>query len=141
MVIAFMSLIAAQVSDRVSARLGLALLGPLLLVGIASLVYWLATERAGAGNVVPYVLLQGWAVVLVVLLAALHPSRYTRGGDLYWVFAWYAIAKLLELLDGQILALGNIVSGHSLKHLAAAMSGFVVCRMLLLRTPRNVPAS
>ena len=141
MVIAFMSLIAAQVSDRVSARLGLALLGPLLLVGIASLVYWLATERAGAGNVVPYVLLQGWAVVLVVLLAALHPSRYTRGGDLYWVFAWYAIAKVLELLDGQIFALGNIVSGHSLKHLAAAMSGFVVCRMLLLRTPRNVPAS
>ena len=140
-VIAFTSLIAAQVADRISVRLGLAALGPLLLVGIASLVYWLATERAGAGNVVPYVVLQGWAVVLLVLLAALHPSRYTRGGDLYWVFAWYAIAKVVELLDAQIFALGNIVSGHSLKHLAAAMSGFVICRMLLLRTPRNVPAS
>jgi hypothetical protein len=140
MMVAFMALIAAQVADRMSARLGLALLGPLLLVGVAAVVHWLATERAGAGNVVPYGVLQGYAVVVVLSLTALQRSRYTRGGDFYWVIAWYAIAKLLELLDGEILALGNIVSGHSLKHLAAAMASFVVCRMLLLRTPQAVPA-
>ncbi|MGH8632537.1 MAG: hypothetical protein ACRET7_00220 [Burkholderiales bacterium] len=140
MLIAFMSLIAAQVVDRISARLGLALLGPMLLIGFASVVYWLETERAGAGNVVPYAVLQGYAVVLVLLLAVLQPSRYTRGEDLYWVFAAYVIAKLLELLDEEILALGNIVSGHTLKHLAAAVSGVVVCRMLFLRTLRDAPA-
>lgn len=140
MMIAFMALVAAQVADRVSTRLALALLGPLLLAGGAIVLHWLATEQAGAGNVVPYVVLQSYAVVVVLSLTVLQPSRYTRSGDLYWVIAWYAIAKLLELLDGEILALGNMVSGHTLKHLAAAIAGFMVCRMLLLRTPRDVPA-
>jgi hypothetical protein len=51
MTIAFMSLIAAQVVDRIDTKTGLALLLPLLLVGAASVLYWRATERAGAGNV------------------------------------------------------------------------------------------
>lgn len=50
MTIAFMSLIVAQIVDRISVRAGLALLAPMLLVGVASVVYWLATERAGAGT-------------------------------------------------------------------------------------------
>ena len=82
MTIAFMSLIAAQISDRVSARTGLALLLPMLLVGAASVIYWRITERAGVGNVLPYGILQGYSVVILLLLAALFPSRYTRGNDL-----------------------------------------------------------
>jgi hypothetical protein len=132
--IALMALIAAQLVDRVSARAGLALLVPMLLAGAGSAVYWIATERAGAGNLVPYVVLQGYAVVILLVLALLLPSRYTRGSDVYWVFAAYVIAKLMELFDRELFALGNLVSGHTLKHLAAAVAGFVVCRMLLRRT-------
>ena len=102
--------------------------------GAASAIYWIATERAGAGNVVPYVVVQGYAVVILLVFALLLPSRYTRGSDVYWVFAAYVIAKLMELFDRELLALGNLVSGHTLKHLAAAVAGFVVCRMLLRRT-------
>jgi len=133
MTVAFMSLIAAQVVDRISVRGGLVLLAPMLLVGAASVVYWLATERAGAGNVIPYGLLQGYAVVMLLLLAALYRSRYTRGADIYWVFAAYLAAKLFEALDDELLRLGGVVSGHSLKHLAAAFAGFIVCRMLWRR--------
>jgi len=43
---------------------------------------------------------------------------------------------VLETFDGEVLALNEIVSGHTLKHVAAAFSGFVVCRMLLKRTLR-----
>jgi hypothetical protein len=135
MTIAFMSLVAAQIVDRISVKAGVGLLLPMLLVGAASTIYWLATERAGAGNVVPYAVLQGYSVVILVVIALVQPSRYTRGSDIYWVFAAYVIAKLLELFDKELLALGNLVSGHTLKHLAAAAAGFVVCRMLLLRTP------
>jgi hypothetical protein len=134
MTIAFMSLVAAQVVDRISVRAGLALLVPMLLVGAASVVYWRATERAGVGNVLPYGMLQGYSAVILLLIALVRPSRYTRGHDIYWVFTAYAISKLLELLDRQFLALGNLVSGHTLKHLAAAVAGLVVCRMLMLRT-------
>jgi hypothetical protein len=50
------------------------------------------------------------------------------------VFAAYVIAKLMEHFDREVLALGNLVSGHTLKHLAAAVAGFVLCRMLWRRT-------
>lgn len=135
MTIAFMSLLAAQVADRLSVRAGLALLVPMLLIGAASVWYWLATERAGSGNVVPYGLLQAYSVVMLLLITWLHPSRYTRGNDLYWVFTAYLVAKLFELFDRQVLALGDLISGHSLKHLAAAVGGLVVCSMLMRRTP------
>jgi hypothetical protein len=134
MTIAFMGLVSSQIVDRISVRAGLVLLGPMLLLGMASVVYWIATERAGAGNVLPYALLQAYAVIVLLMKAALHRSRYTRGSDLYYIFGWYVLAKLLELFDAQVLALSHLVSGHSLKHVAAAMAGVVACRMLMLRT-------
>jgi hypothetical protein len=136
MTIAFMSLIAAQIVDRIDVRAGLALLVPMLLVGAASVIYWRVTERAGAGNVIPYAVLQGYSVVILILLAWLHPSRYTRGNDIYWVFAGYVLAKVLETFDREVYALGHLTSGHSLKHVAAAVAALVVCRMLWLRRLR-----
>jgi hypothetical protein len=140
MTIAFMSLIAAQVVDRINVRAGLALVLPMLLVGAASVIYWRATERAGVGNVTPYAVLQGYSVVILLVIAMLQPSRYTRGNDIYWVFAAYVVAKILELFDREILALGDLVGGHTLKHLAAAAAGIVVCRMLMLRTLKEPEA-
>jgi hypothetical protein len=100
---------------------------------MASVVYWIATERAGAGNVVPYVALQAYAVGALLVLAAGYPSRYTRGSDVYWIFCAYLLAKVLELFDREVLAFGQLVSGHTLKHVAAAIAGLLVCRMLWLR--------
>ena len=132
--IAFMSLISAQIVDRISIRAGLALLLPMLLVGMGSVVYWIATERAGVGNVMPYGVLQFYSVVMLFVLALLYRSRYTRGNDIYWVFAAYVVAKIFETFDHEILlALGNLMSGHSLKHLAAAAGSLLVMRMLWLR--------
>jgi hypothetical protein len=133
MTIAFMSLIAAQITERISVRAGLALLAPMLVVGVASVVYWIFTERAGAGNVIPYVVLQAYAVVALLLIALTRRSRYTRGADIYWVFAGYVAAKVLEFLDRQVLDFSGLASGHSLKHLVAALAGLLVCRMLMLR--------
>src|SRR5262245_48379806 len=71
MTIAFMSLISAQVVDRISVKAGLVLLLPMLAVGAASVVYWLETEREGAGNVMPYGILQAYSVVMLLILALL----------------------------------------------------------------------
>jgi hypothetical protein len=134
MTVAFMALVASQIVDRINVRAGLALLIPMLIVGAASVVYWRVTEEAGHGNVMPYGILQGYSVVIMLLMATL-PSRYTRGSDLYWVFAWYVLSKFLETFDPQVMALvGQAVSGHTLKHLAAAVAPGVVCAMLLRRT-------
>lgn len=133
MTVAFMALVSAQLVDRIDTRVGLVLLLPMLVVGAASVVYWRATEQAGAGNVVPYGMLQAYSVMILLVIALLQPSRYSRGNDIYWVFAAYVLAKLFELLDKPLLALGHLVSGHTLKHVAAAVGGYFVCRMLLRR--------
>ena len=141
MTIAFMGLVASQIVDRINIRAGLALLVPMLLLGAASVIYWQATERAGVGNVLPYGILQGYSVVIVLLLTMLSPSRYTRGNDLYWVFGWYVLSKLLETFDAEVLHLGSVVSGHTLKHIAAALAGCAVCYMLMHRTLKEPEAS
>ncbi|HEY1200213.1 MAG TPA: hypothetical protein VGE79_04485, partial [Niastella sp.] len=38
------------------------------------------------------------------------------------VVGWYVIAKVLEKFDVKIYALTGFLSGHSLKHLAAAVA-------------------
>ncbi len=134
MTVAFMALICAQIVDRIHVRAGLLLLVPALLLGAASVIYWRATEIAGSGNVLPYGVLQGYAGVILLVIAVLYPSRYTRGADIYWALVAYAASKLFEALDDALLAAGGLISGHSLKHLAAAVAGFVLCRMLWLRT-------
>ena len=141
MTVAFMGLVSSQIVDRINIRAGLALLVPMLLLGAASVIYWRATERAGVGNVLPYGILQGYSMVVVLLLAMLSPSRYTRGNDLYWVFGWYGLSKLLETFDAEVLHLGSVVSGHTLKHIAAAIAGFTVCYMLSQRTLKEPEAA
>ncbi len=137
MTVAFMALVSSQIVDRINVRAGLLLLLPMLLLGLASVVYWRATERMGTGNVMPYAVLQGYSVFVLLLLARMSPSRYTRGNDIYWVFGWYLLSKVLETFDGEVLAIGHFVSGHTLKHLAAAVASFVVCYMLLRRTLKS----
>jgi hypothetical protein len=137
MTIAFAGLVAGQIAERMSPRAGVALLTPMLAIGAASVFYWRATERAGVGNVLPYAILQGYTMAAVLLLAFTHPSRYTRGSDIYWVFAAYLAAKVTESLDAEIWAwTAGLVSGHTLKHLFAAVSGAIVCVTLLRRRPQ-----
>jgi len=133
MTIAFMSLISAQIVDRVDARVGVRALVPMLLIGVGTVVYWIVTERLGRGNVMPYVVLQAYAVIVLLKLAAMHPSRYTHGNAIYAVFAGYLLAKVFEHFDRQIFELTGVVSGHTLKHVAAGLAGLPVVAMLWRR--------
>ena len=133
MTISFMSLIAAQLVDRVDVRAGLLALAPMLVVGIASVVYWIVTERQGRGNVVPYAVLQAYSVIVLLQLAVLHPSRYTHGNAIFAVFAGYVLAKGFEHFDREILQMTGVVSGHTLKHVVAGLAGLPVVHMLRRR--------
>jgi hypothetical protein len=133
----FMALASAVIVERISAKAGLQLLVPLALAGAATVVHW-----RWSGNILPYAVVQYGGIAAIVAIALLFRSRYTRGGDLLAAVAIYAAAKLAEALDAQIYALGGIVSGHTLKHLIAALSVGWLVRMLTLRrraglTPRS----
>jgi hypothetical protein len=137
MTLVFMSLLAAIIADRISLRAGLWLLPILLAVGVVSVLQWRASELRGAGDLRFYAAVQVYAV-LFLLIALFLPSRYTRGRDLAMIAGFYVLAKILESLDRPIFELGHIVSGHTLKHLAAACAGYWILRMLLKRRPIEV---
>lgn len=122
MTIGFMGLVAAVVAERVSLDAARRALLPLVVIGAASVWYWHWTESNGAGDLRFYGAVQFGSLLLVVLLLALFPSRYRDSGYFWVALGLYAAAKLFELLDRQIFATGGIVSGHTLKHVAAAAS-------------------
>lgn len=134
MVIVFMSLLAAIIAERISERAGLWLLPLLLFIGVASVWQWHVSELRGAGDLRFYAAVQLYAV-LFLIIAMLLPSPYTRRWDLVVVAGFYLLAKILETLDRPIFELGHIVSGHTLKHLAAAGAGYWILRMLQKRRP------
>jgi hypothetical protein len=66
----------------------------------------------------------------------LFPPRYMFGSDLVVLAGFYVLAKVLETYDRAIFGmLGHVVSGHTLKHLAAAFAGYWILRMLKRRRP------
>jgi len=55
----------------------------------------------------------------------------------WWMFAFYFAAKLFEQFDAAIFAVGHLISGHSLKHIAAALTPAVFLYALTLRRHDN----
>ena len=143
MTVAFMSLFSAILADRVHREAATRYLLPLLIAaGVFSLMYWDMTEVKGHGDLRFYGFVQFFPVLALPLILWLFPrGRYTAGPYLLWVVLWYAAAKLLEYFDHEVFVLtGQLVSGHSLKHLAAAIAVFVVLRMLRVNTRYSLPS-
>lgn len=134
MTITFMSMVAAVIAERISLRLGLWLLPILMAVGLASVLQWNWSEIRGAGDLRFYAGVQVYSV-LVVLLAFLFPQRCTHAYYFGLVFGFYSLAKVLEAFDKPIFASLHVVSGHTLKHFAAAAAGYFILRMLQKRQP------
>jgi hypothetical protein len=132
--VAIMALLAATLAERVSERAGWRLLPLLVAIGAGCVLHWHWSEQRGAGNLNFYIVVQFYSILVIVLLAKFFPSRYTRGADIYAVVGWYALSKVAEIADHQIYALGNIISGHTAKHLLAAGAAYWILLMLRRRT-------
>jgi hypothetical protein len=136
MTIAFMSLIAAVVQERISVRAGAALLWPLVLLGLASVVYWRWSALAGFENLRPYLAVQFGSIAVVLAVSLLYRSRYTHGAVIFLLAGAYGVAKVLEVYDREVFEVGGWVSGHTLKHLAAAVGVYLLLRALQARARR-----
>jgi hypothetical protein len=136
MTLAFMGLLASVFSERVSARAGTALLAPLVALGIGSVLYWHWTEMAGAGDLRPYILVQFGSLFLVVLLLLLYSPRYHGTRYVVAGLLLYGVAKLAEIADRWMFEFSGMLSGHTLKHLAAAAA--IGCLVIMLRERARV---
>jgi hypothetical protein len=139
--VVFMAFFTLIIADRISLRAGAWLLVPLLLAGVGSVTYWHLSEQRGQGDVRFYAFVQFFPMLVIVLLVWLFPPRYTRTADLVTALGWYVLAKILELLDAPIFAVGGVVSGHTLKHLVAAVGALWILRTLKLRRALGLPTA
>lgn len=134
MTIVFMAFLSATVSELVNRTLGARLLWPLLVVGIGSVLWWHYSESLGHGDLRIYYWVQYYPMLAIVLMLSLYYSPAVKAilPSLVWIVVWYVIAKVLEHLDFSIYrAIG--ISGHSLKHLAAAMSTVYFMRLFRIQ--------
>ena len=135
MTIGFMSLVAIIIAEYHSPSLGRKLLPLLLIVGLASVMYWSYTEMLGRGDLRPYIIVQFLPIVLIPLVISLHRFRSTLGRSLWWMIGFYVASKIAEFYDTNIYDVGGIISGHSVKHLIAALAP---ASLLVGLTQRNV---
>jgi hypothetical protein len=139
MTVSFMAFFAFILSRVTSARTGEWLLWPLLGIGLMSVLYWYLGERAGAGDLRFYGVVQFLPGLLVPAFLLGMPERFTQSarGWLWLGLAAYVAAKLAEWQDQAIFDWSGWLSGHSLKHLLAALSSYYFLRVLLASSHSN----
>ena len=121
MSIAFMAILSNVVEERIDAKVGRALLWPMVMLGVGSLLLWLRIDDLRL-----YAWVQFFPCVVLPLVFVLFAPKYTGAG--YWFAAagFYLVAKLLEFFDAQIYAALGVMSGHPLKHVAAAAACYAI---------------
>lgn len=130
MTIAFAGLVAAVVTDRLRLRraAALGLLAALVVSGLASVLFWHLGELAApnTGDLRPYIIVQYGALLVAIVLAFTRGRVFSRTVLASACIA-YAVAKVLETTDAPVFRLtGQLISGHTLKHLAAAVGAAVI---------------
>jgi hypothetical protein len=131
MTFAFMAILANVIEERIDKHAGKLLLWPLVALGVISLLVWMRFDDLRL-----YAWVQFFPIVVLPLMFWLLPPKYT--GTYLWFIAaaLYILAKLLEHYDAAIYAALGVMSGHSIKHVAAAAACYAI--YLAFRTRRPI---
>lgn len=132
--IVFMTFFSLMLIERVHFRVGLRLTPWLLLLGVASVLYWIFTENLSQGDLRPYILVQFFPILAIPLILLIFPASYPGQQWLWISFAAYGIAKGFELKDREMFDFFHgQLSGHTLKHFFTGISLFFIIIYLKAR--------
>lgn len=124
MSVAFMSLFAAIIAERIHLVLGQKLFPWLVAAGICSVLYWHWQD-----DLRPYLIVQFGTLAALPLILLLY--RRSDSSFLWIAIAFYVLAKGFEVYDTQIYTLtSEWVSGHTFKHLAASITPLMIVMKL-----------
>ena len=147
-VVALMVLLAVVVRDTIGPRAGHVVMTFAPMLAVATVGYWYFTGGTGdpgfpaldtpsvptpGGDMAPYVAVQALGVALPAVLALISPGRI-RAVWLLGALGLFVAARGAGRLDAEIYAAIGI-SGHSLKHVAAA--GAAALALHALTAPRS----
>ena len=117
MTIAFMAMFTAMIGEYINPQLEKPFLIIFLMVGFFSVIYWHVYDDLRF-----YYWVQLAPMVTLLILLIFFKSKYTHTYFLVFAFISYLLAKVVEGNDRLIFEFtGNMISGHSLKHLLAAL--------------------
>jgi len=130
MTVAFMSTFALQCMERLGTEFSW-VLRPAILIGIFSVFWW-----RHSGDLRLYIVVQFFPLIAMPILIAAFPPRYSHSGLLLVSLGFYILCKIVEILDKEIFRITRgVISGHTLKHLTAAVSPLVAIYYLAVRRP------
>ena len=119
---------AAVIRDRVGPRAGRRVLGVGTTFAVGSVAWWLASGGTAGGNMAPYVAVQLAGIVVPALVAVLVRGTIAARWLVLGVVV-FALARGVAAYDAALLDLLG-VSGHSLKHVLAALAAGCALRAL-----------
>ncbi|KAG0480528.1 hypothetical protein HPP92_011386 [Vanilla planifolia] len=130
MTIAFTSIIAIFIIERIDEKTGTTSIAPLILAGVLSILYWSFFD-----DLRPYAVVQFLPCIAIPLMAILMPPMYTHSSFWLWAAGFYLLAKVAEAVDKHIYSFTrHFISGHTLKHLCATMVPVFLTLMLAKRS-------
>jgi hypothetical protein len=113
----FAVVLAMLAAIRISERLGFHTLAEMIILAPLSVLLWNYNE-----NLTPYAVLQFGGIVIIVLTLLLTKAQ-KQSPCFASLIILYGFAKVAEFYDAQIFSLTqNLISGHSLKHIIAALA-------------------
>jgi uncharacterized membrane protein len=121
MIVAMSGCVGAVIADRFGGRSAWSVV-LLLVIGLWTVYQWNASEQQGHSDLRWYALYQGLVILVGALLLLLFKSRNGMSQVFVIAVTGNVLAKIFELLDKPIFAMGGIVSGHTLKHLSAGLA-------------------
>jgi hypothetical protein len=128
MTIVFMGLLSIIISEFFSIKLGKVFLLPLLLIGLSSVIYWDVTEMNGKGDLRPYIIVQFFPIAAIPIVLCMFTSVFEKVDHYWWLLATYILAKLFEHYDFILHDIMVVISGHSLKHIFAAIGLLILIK-------------
>lgn len=128
MTITFMSLFSIVIAEYVSLTIAKRIFIPLVVLGIYSVLYWYCSEMSGHGDLRLYVIVQFLPLLMMPLVVTFFPAEFSHRRGYWLLLLAYVMAKLFEHFDAQIFSFTGFMSGHSLKHIAAALGIYALLR-------------
>jgi hypothetical protein len=126
MTISFMSFLSILFSEFIHVNFGKKALYPFLFLGILSVGYWIVFQ-----DLRMYVLVQFLPISLIPIILFLSKNNLKLKKYFWLVLVAYIVAKFLESYDLFIYSTTyNLISGHTLKHFAAAIAPYIFYRFV-----------
>ena len=123
MTFTFMSLFAIVLSEFIADVTGKRWFIPLLIIGVASVLLW----RYGPSHDLRlYAVVQFYPMIALPVVVICYTSAYTRVNAYWHLLLAYLVAKVFEHFDKQVFEILGVISGHSLKHLAAGLGLYLL---------------